>query len=393
MPALFRRALGRRPAPAHPGRDFWALRDVSFEVRPGEALGIIGQNGAGKSTVLKVVTRILDPTHGHAEVRGRVGALIELTAGFHQDLTGRENVFLQGSFMGMRRAEIARKFDEIVDFAGIGEFIDTPVKRYSSGMNARLGFSIAAHLDPDVLIVDEVLAVGDAAFQRKAFARVTELVRRDIPVIVVSHQLEQVAALCTAAIVLERGRVVQRGSPGECVAGYLQRALGAGGRPGEGAVEILSMDAWGGTTVGSGEWLTLSLQCAVRDPERTEGETVGVRLRAADGLVLFETDAARAGAALPRDSWYRFDVSLQLNVLPGGYLVESFVWNEPEARQMEAGPALGVNVVPGRPFTGWVQMNARAWVTHAPEHGDAAGWAAPGDALASHSDRPSARQC
>ncbi len=151
--------------------EFWALRDVSFEVRRGEAIGIIGPNGAGKSTTLKLLNRILRPTKGSCWLRGRVGALIEVAAGFHPDLTGRENVFLQGAIMGMRRAEIATKLDEIVEFAGVAEFVDTPVKRYSSGMNARLGFSIAAHLEPDVLIIDEVLSVGDAAFQRRCMER------------------------------------------------------------------------------------------------------------------------------------------------------------------------------------------------------------------------------
>src|SRR5439155_25060867 len=158
IPALARR-LGTRREPALDADEFWVLRDVSFEVKPGQVLGIIGPNGAGKSTALKLLTRILKPTKGTARVHGRVGALIELAAGFHPDLTGRENIFLQGAIMGMRRDDIRRRFDEIIEFAGIPDFIDTPVKRYSSGMNARLGFAIAAHLDPEVLLIDEVLAV------------------------------------------------------------------------------------------------------------------------------------------------------------------------------------------------------------------------------------------
>jgi lipopolysaccharide transport system ATP-binding protein len=172
VPALSRGLLRGRRRGGLGEREFWALRDVSFEVRPGQALGIIGPNGAGKSTVLKLLTRILRPTAGCARVEGRVGALIEIAAGFHPDLSGRENVYLQGAMMGMRRREIARKFDAIVEFAELAPFIDTQVKRYSSGMNARLGFAIAAHLDPDVLIIDEVLAVGDYAFQRRAFGRI-----------------------------------------------------------------------------------------------------------------------------------------------------------------------------------------------------------------------------
>src|SRR6266542_999549 len=222
VPALARRLVGRAP-PADELRtgDFWALKDVSFTVRPGQALGIIGPNGAGKSTVLKILTRILRPNRGACTVRGRIGALIEVAAGFHPDLTGRENVFLQGAIMGMSAADTLRKFDEVVEFSGIGEFIDTPVKRYSSGMSARLGFAIAVHLDPDVLIIDEVLAVGDYSFQQRAFGRIRELVRRDIPVIVVSHQLDRIAELCTDAILLNRGEVVRQGKAADCIAAYV----------------------------------------------------------------------------------------------------------------------------------------------------------------------------
>ena len=193
---------------------------MSFEVNAGEALGIIGPNGAGKSTILKLLTRILKPTGGHCEVRGRVGALIEVAAGFHPDLTGRENVFLQGAIMGMKRAEIARKFDEIVEFAGVGEFIDTPVKRYSSGMNARLGFAIAAHLDPDVLLIDEVLSVGDAAFQDRCVERMRELIERGIPLVFISHNLPAVLDLCTRAIVIDHGTVRFDGSPAAAIQEY-----------------------------------------------------------------------------------------------------------------------------------------------------------------------------
>ena len=176
IPALARHLAGRTPPDDGLwSGEFWALRDVGFTVAPGEALGIIGPNGAGKSTALKVLTKILRPTRGRCAAVGRVGALIDVAAGFHPDLTGRENIFLQGAIMGMRQREIEQKFDRIVEFSGIPLFIDTPVKRYSSGMHARLGFAIAAHLDPDVLIVDEVLSVGDASFQQKAFTRVEGL--------------------------------------------------------------------------------------------------------------------------------------------------------------------------------------------------------------------------
>ena len=205
VPALVRRFTSRRE-PTLEADEFWVLQNVSFEVKPGQALGIIGPNGAGKSTALKVLTRILRPTRGTARVDGRVGALIELAAGFHPDLTGRENIFLQGAIMGMRRDDIRRRFDEIIDFAGIPDFIDTPVKRYSSGMNARLGFAIAAHLDPEVLLIDEVLAVGDFNFQQKCYARLEEFRRQGIPIAFVSHNMQAIATLCDRVMLLRSGQ-------------------------------------------------------------------------------------------------------------------------------------------------------------------------------------------
>ena len=214
--ALWRR---RSDADLH-GKEFWALRDVSFDVKPGQALGIIGPNGAGKSTALKVLTRILRPDRGGASVRGRVGALVEIAAGFHPDLTGRENVLMQGAIMGMGRAEVLRKFNDIVDFAGVGDFIDTPVKRYSSGMNARLGFAVAAHLDPEVLLIDEVLSVGDMGFQEKCFERMQRFVRSGIPVVFVSHNLSAVSTLCDRVLVLRAGRVEALAPTQEAIAVY-----------------------------------------------------------------------------------------------------------------------------------------------------------------------------
>jgi homopolymeric O-antigen transport system ATP-binding protein len=207
IPAMVQRFTTRRGRElALEADEFWVLRNVSFEVRPGEALGIIGPNGAGKSTALKLLTRILRPNRGTARVHGRVGALIELAAGFHPDLTGRENIVLQGAIMGMKRDDIRRRFDEIVEFAGIPDFIDTPVKRYSSGMNARLGFAIAAHLDPEVLLIDEVLAVGDFNYQQKCYARLEQFRRQGIPVAFVSHNMQAIAALCDRVLLLRPGQ-------------------------------------------------------------------------------------------------------------------------------------------------------------------------------------------
>lgn len=211
-------SLLRRP------QEFWAVRDVSFEARRGEALGIIGHNGAGKSTILKMLSNITTPTSGEIMINGRLAALIEVGSGFHPELTGRENVFLSGSILGMRRAEINNKIESIIDFAGIRQFIDTPVKRYSSGMYVRLGFSIAAHLDPDILLLDEVLAVGDAAFQRKCFDRVSELRRSGKTIVFISHDLNAVERLCDRVILIEHGRVIADGTPSDVIDQYKKSA-------------------------------------------------------------------------------------------------------------------------------------------------------------------------
>jgi lipopolysaccharide transport system ATP-binding protein len=208
-----------------PQRDsFWALKDVSFDVPRGEVLGVIGGNGAGKSTLLKILSRITDPTEGRAVVRGRVGSLLEVGTGFHPELTGKENIFLSGAVLGMSRAEVKRHFDEIVDFAGIEKFLQTPVKRYSSGMYVRLAFAVAAHLQPEVLIVDEVLAVGDASFQSRCLGRMSEVAKSGRTVLFVSHNMAAIASLCHRAILLRDGNVRFEGDPGDAVSRYLHTA-------------------------------------------------------------------------------------------------------------------------------------------------------------------------
>jgi lipopolysaccharide transport system ATP-binding protein len=221
LPALTGRAFQQSELGQADKQEFWALQDLSFEVKPGECLGIIGRNGAGKSTALKILSRIMKPTKGDMVVQGRLSALIEVTAGFHQDLTGRENIFLNGTILGMSKREIRAKLDQIIAFSGIEEFIDTPVKRYSSGMYARLGFSVAAHVDPDVLIVDEVLSVGDYAFQQKCIARMREVLRGGAAVLFVSHNLRTVAEFCDGCLLLEKGRTVATGTPHEVIPRYL----------------------------------------------------------------------------------------------------------------------------------------------------------------------------
>jgi lipopolysaccharide transport system ATP-binding protein len=213
----------RNPGAAtHKSEDLWALKDVDLEVSRGEVVGIVGRNGAGKSTLLKVLSHITEPTEGRVELRGRVASLLEVGTGFHAELTGRENIQLNGAILGMGRAEIHRKFDEIVEFSEIGRFLDTPVKRYSSGMYVRLAFAVAAHLDPEILIVDEVLAVGDAEFQRKCIGKMSEVARGGRTVLFVSHNMGAVNRLCTTGVLMEGGRVRERGSVAEITSLYLR---------------------------------------------------------------------------------------------------------------------------------------------------------------------------
>jgi lipopolysaccharide transport system ATP-binding protein len=221
------RRVGRRHH-GHSREDIWALRDVSLEVQEGEVLGVIGRNGAGKSTLLKILTRITTPTSGRAEIRGRVGSLLEVGTGFHPELTGRENVFLNGAVLGMKKREIEDKFSDIVEFAGVERFIDTPVKRYSSGMSVRLAFAVAAHLEPEILLVDEVLAVGDFEFQQRCLGRMEDLSESGRTVLFVSHQMQAIVQLCDRVLLLDDGSVALDGPSGDVVAHYLQATGGSG---------------------------------------------------------------------------------------------------------------------------------------------------------------------
>jgi len=223
IPALARRFLGHSPKPTDLLEgDFWALRDITFQLKRGEALGIIGPNGAGKSTMLKILSRILRPNSGVFKVRGQLSALIEVSAGFHQDLTGRENIYLNGSILGMKKREIDSKLDKIIEFSGIETFIDTPVKRYSSGMQARLGFSVAAHLDPDILLVDEVLSVGDAQFQSRCVASMKNKLKSGVTIIFVSHNMPAVLDLCPRILVLNQGEQLFLGKGQEACTRYME---------------------------------------------------------------------------------------------------------------------------------------------------------------------------
>jgi lipopolysaccharide transport system ATP-binding protein len=360
IPAVARRFARTEVRPPLSEQEFWAVRDVSFEVGMGHALGIMGPNGAGKSTILKLLTKILRPDRGIREVHGRMGMLIEIAAGFHPDLTGRENVFLQGAIMGMKRTDIARKFDEIVEFSEIEEFIDTPVKRYSSGMNARLGFAIAAHVDPDVLIIDEVLAVGDFRFQDKAFGRIKSMCTSGIPVVLVSHQLDRIATLCTEAMLLDHGQVRLFGTASECIQEYTMGAASSPINLDECALAIDELRFDAADIVRSGDRLAFNLTCHSRPDFNSDITDLHVSVRSAiTGSVLFSTGAATCQMELPRDKTFDVSFDFQANLVPGLYHVETAVWDHVRQRIIKSGPAKTFTVQPGaRPFGGSVQLNA-----------------------------------
>jgi len=362
VPAAFRRLIGRERKVADDGRHFWALRDLSFRVGPGEVLGIIGSNGAGKSTTLKILNRVMEPTSGTVETRGKVGALIEVSAGFHQDLTGRQNIYLQGAIMGMRKAEVQRKFDEIVEFSGVADFLDTPVKRYSSGMNARLGFSIAAHLEPDVLIIDEVLAVGDASFQQKAFGRIKAMATGGAPVVLVSHQLDRIRELCTKAILLERGAVRAVGTPGDCIDEYLyaSRTKAVQGSGADSGIQFDRLFAPNGASVFSGQELTVVVEGTADLHEPAPTWTPAFRIcDLRSGAEIHSVTGFHRQVPLPTKGTFEYHFTVQMNVPPGAYTVQPFIWDSVTHANPAVGPVLQIEVLEKMPFYGNVQLNSR----------------------------------
>ena len=329
-------------------QQFWALKDVSFAVESGEALGIIGPNGAGKSTVLKLLSKITAPTAGEITIRGKLSALIEVGSGFHPELTGRENVYLSGSILGMRRREIAAKLDSIVDFAGVRQFIDTPVKRYSSGMYVRLGFSIAAHLQPDILLLDEVLAVGDAAFQAKCFNRIGELKKNGTTIVFISHDLNAVDFLCDRALLLDHGEIAAEGRPRDVITQY-ERAVNAVVTPprpearaddSSGAVEILGLtfhDYSGRTSshAVTGGPLTARVEFAAR--EAVEGVTFEIFFYSHDGKLHCQYSTGLSGEPITLNQgkgaveFFCHELGLQ----PGFYYADAVVKRQGEDEEMD----------------------------------------------------------
>lgn len=324
IPSLVKRAIRRDRERALAPEEFWVLNDISFELRKGETLGIIGHNGAGKSTMLKHLSGIMEPTRGSIEVNGRLSALIEVGAGFHPDLTGRENVFLNGVILGMSRAEVKRKFDEIVDFAGLEEFIDTPVKRYSSGMFARLGFSVAAHLEPDILVIDEVLSVGDFAFQRKGLEKMRAIAKSGATVIFVSHNLQAVAEFCHRGILLERGRVVADGPTDQVVRRYLDTAENHAERPASGPVRIVRTDIVGaaGQTGRFAAGQSVRVTVAIEAMKAAEKVAVVIDVFNAEFYEVFNTSSERLGhqpISMEAGQRTECEFGVELNLGPGTY--------------------------------------------------------------------------
>ena len=328
--------------PRHAGRgdeEFWALREVSFEVRPGQVLGIIGRNGSGKSTLLKILSRITPPTEGTATIEGRIGSLLEIGTGFHSELTGRENAFLSGTILGMKRQEINARFDEIVAFSGVEQFIDTPVKHYSSGMYLRLAFAVAAHLRTEILLIDEVLAVGDAAFQKKCIDKMSDVAREGRTVLFVSHNLGAVSRLCEAGLLLEAGRVAAEGSVGDVVAAYGRLVTE---RDGEAAATARDrIEVWAlqvtpaGPSLAPSSPLTFRFRIAIRTAYWNVFVQLGIATHTGMSLVLDAADSDRL-PELRRPGHYEVEVALPaLWLRPQGYTSRIKVIAHPESGPTE----------------------------------------------------------
>lgn len=333
---------------------FDALHSLDFEIPQGEAVGIIGRNGAGKSTLLKLLTRITAPTTGRIVLSGRIGSLLEVGTGFHPELTGRENIYLNGTLLGMRRREIIRRFDEIVDFAGVEKFLDTPVKRYSSGMYVRLAFAVAAHLDTEILAIDEVLAVGDAEFQRKSIAKMRDAAADGRTVLFVSHQMQTVMNLCTSALFLQSGRLAFQGDVDSAMAryrdsfdDYVVAQQEASRRPGTGELRTRSVTVANPTpAVTDPKVIRISIPAAERE---LPNYYVSCQISDANGAVLAQCDSRLSGTWLEADRSHELTLSIKdLWLRPGRYSVDVFLCNMGVLDAWEGAGAF--EVLPGMPY-------------------------------------------
>lgn len=330
-------------------REFWAVKDVSFEVKKGEVVGVIGPNGAGKSTILKLLSRIMEPNEGSMSINGRLSALIEVTAGFHPELTGRENVYLNGTILGMKKKELDAKFDQIVEFSGLDEFIDTPIKRYSSGMFSRLGFSVAAHVDPDVLLVDEVLAVGDIAFQAKCAKKMRELLESGTTIMLVSHNLQLVQSLCKRVILLNKGEVMKEGSPDEVIPYYeeivfhqqeqdfkqnVKKTSDKVKVNTEGAVSISEVRFNGKLPKDAEPFQvgdTISISIDYETNEEIPTPVFCLKLIRADGVLCYTVDTRNEKIISAETVNGKGQVTIELNKIPlapGNYLAQLSIWDK-----------------------------------------------------------------
>jgi lipopolysaccharide transport system ATP-binding protein len=347
--------------------DLLALDDVSFDIQAGQVVGIIGRNGAGKSTLLKILSRITQPTSGCVDVVGRARAILDVGTGFHDDLTGRENTYLNGAILGMRRAEVDRRFDEIVAFAGVERFIDAPIKFYSSGMYMRLAFSVAAHLDADVLMIDEVLAAGDRAFQSRCFGRIDAAAREGRTVVFVTHNTTTLERLATTAMLLDRGRLVAIDAPRSVVGTYFEaesidRYTAARRTSFPQFLSAELVRPRGSRTLRSGDPLRFKLTYAL--PARWPGLTVGIGVLAPDGTTIFTANTADAGLALPgRPLEYEATVTVPPNTLAGGtYGLSLRIWDRGDTYDLQE-PALSFSIE-RRP--GECPDDRRAGLVHVP---------------------------
>ena len=366
----------------------WALRDLSFEVPEGQVVGIIGRNGAGKSTLLKILSRITHPTSGNVRVRGRVASLLEVGTGFHEELTGRENVYLNGSILGMKRREIDRHFDAIVEFSGLEQFIDTPIKRFSSGMRLRLGFAVAAHLDPDVLIVDEVLAVGDAGFQKKCIATMADLRSGGRTVLFVSHNMAAVENLCSRGIWIDKGQLRMDGGAKDVIKAYLSTyasddskntELAVEGRTGSGEVryteiELLASDGGPSPIIQSGDALTLRLHFRAEEPILQPN--FALRFYTSMGTLITETSSSLHGVtihALAEGEGY-VDLRLDaLNLIPSRYMMSLSISGGAEGKVMDGDVHAFLDVEPSGASGTVRALNSRHGIVYFGQRWDVSG--------------------
>jgi lipopolysaccharide transport system ATP-binding protein len=384
LAAMIRRPFGRSSA----AESVWALRDVSFDADEGEVIGIIGRNGAGKSTLLKILSRITHPTSGSARVNGRVAALLEVGTGFHDELTGRENIYLNGSILGMRKREVEDRFDAIVDFSGVEQFIDTPIKHYSSGMRLRLGFAVAAHLEPDVLIVDEVLAVGDAGFQKKCISTMEGLRRNGRTVLFVSHNLAAVENLCSRGIWIDAGTVKMDADAKQVIAAYMESFLGERpsgsdlttieSRLGTGEIrftrlEFLSPDGTACAMIRSGDSVVFRFHfrasVAIRDP------SFGFRLFSQMGTLITESGNWHHGIHIPKvePGSGHIDVEIEsLNLIAGQYSLSLWITGTSDKHVYDGDVRTSLDIEAADVYRSGRMLNSSHGITYFPQR-----WTAP----------------